>query len=65
MKSKYEIWLISPEWRTPMDHPARIEAESSQDALELFRLQSPRLWAGMDLKNRTYCGSTIYIDEVV
>ncbi len=61
--TRYAIWLLAPEDRTPMTHPTRIEAESAQDALEAFRLQNPSLWAGMDLKTRTYCGKPIYITE--
>ena len=60
---QYVIWLLKPELRTPMTHPTKVTAESSQDALELFRLQHPSLWTGMDLKNRTYCGEPIYIEE--
>lgn len=40
-----------------------IQGETAQDALELWRLQHPRYWNCIDLKNRTLDGQAITITE--
>ena len=60
---KYHI-AVNERWITPMSPPTTVFAKTEQDAIELWRLQTPSLWNVLDLAARAIDGTPIYIKEV-
>ena len=66
MKKEYEFWFKLPqENKTPhgQDFLGSIEAETKEDAWELWRLQHPQYWKYIDLAKFTFEGKFVWIIE--
>ena len=59
---KYHI-AVNEDWINPMAPPTTIWANTEQDAVEQWRLQTPSLWKVLNLKDNTIDGRPIYIKE--